>query len=272
MPLVKKKILIHPGFHKTGTTTLQRGLADKREVLAADLDMVILDEIRPASLLSRRYSVDPLPRTLAKFSEGFASILSTRDPLDDRPLFISSEALVGQIPGRHGFQTYAHAPVLMDQVVKATRGYFGPESAITVWFTKRACEPWQRSVYYQNVRTVRVTDDFDTYRRKLNTAPGLDKVVADVRAALPAWVDVQATLLEDANAIPLGLMGIALGLLGVHAEKLAPPSRQNAQVDGLLEALLQLNRSDLSEESLADEKHKLLAQYRKGRGPRPGGV
>lgn len=249
---------------------MQRGLADQREALRSGLDMMILNEIRPASLLSRRYSVDPLPRTLAKFSKTFASILETRDPSDARALLISSEALVGQIPGRHGFQSYAHAPVLLAEMVNVIRAQYGPETDVTIWFSTRAKAPWQRSVYYQNVRTVRVTDDFESYRNRLDAAHDLDEIVALVRAALPEQVAVRATRLEDVKSKRLGLIEAALDPLGVPTDRLTPPDRQNAQVDGLLEALLKLNRSDLDEVTLVEEKHKVLAQYRKKRPPRPG--
>ena len=141
------------------------------------MDMLILEDIRPAAKLSRRYSVDPRPETLAKFASVFAKSLSSKSPRDMRPLLISSEALAGQIPGRSGFRSYEAAPVLLDKMVGVVSDHFGQDVDLTVWFSTRTPEAWFKSVYYQNVRTTRVTESFEAYLPKLEEVVPLEEVL-----------------------------------------------------------------------------------------------
>ncbi|MEO0752076.1 MAG: hypothetical protein AAFY25_09740 [Pseudomonadota bacterium] len=242
---------------------MQRGLAASRVALRPNLSLLLQDDIRNATLISRRYSVNPQQKGLEMFGSAFAACLMGLNPVDKRPLLISAEALSGQIPGRKHFHGYHAAPALMAAVVKALRHKFGQTVPIRIWFSTRQPGGWMKSVYYQNVRTARVTEGFDSYARKLEQASRLDDIVQSTRDMLQGEADVRSTRLEDSADLTLGLMGLALKQLRVDTNGVKPPSKQNAQVAEVLEQLLDMNRSSLSDEDLSVAKNDFLHAVRK---------
>lgn len=223
----------------------------------------MLKDIRPLSLSARAYSAQPSHRKLTDLAEAVAQVLAGKDPADARALVISSEALVGHIPGRRGLHSYAHAPALLEVMTRAIRAHFRQQVDITIWFTTRAPEPWRKSVYYQNVRTVRVTESYEVFAPRLAQTPGLEEIVRAVRARLAGEARVLSSRLETAQEHALGHMGEVFDLLGVVWPDLTPPTLQNAQCPDLLELFLELNRSALCDAEVSEAKNALLARHRK---------
>lgn len=257
------KVLIHPGFHKTGTSSLQRALSALSPQLAPRLRVLLTDDIRPAILVARRHSVHPDAYRLAMFARHFNDCLSDIDTTDPRPLFISAEALSGQIPGRKGISDYHAAQDLLDSAVRVLTDKFGAETQISIWFTTREPESWKRSAYYQNLRSTRLTEGFDIYGPRLDKAARLDDVVATVRKRMTGRAEICATRIETCAGLPLGPLDVALDLLGIDKTDLPPQPQQNAQPPDAAEALLALNRSSLGESELATAKQDLLRRYRR---------
>ena len=256
------RILIHPGFHKTGTSSLQRATSAQARLLAPRLRVLLTDDIRPAIHVARRHSVRPDPRRLDTFTSNFAECLSGVDTHDPRPLLISAEALSGQIPGRKGITGYDTAPDLLERAVTVLHQTFGDGADIDLWFTTRDPEAWKRSAYYQNLRSTRLTEGFGTYGPKLDRAARLDQVVEAVRDRLAGRARVTATRIETCVDLPLGALDIALDRLGVDKTGLRPEPPHNTQPPDAAEALLRLNRSSLSDEALSTAKRELLRRYR----------
>lgn len=256
------RILIHPGFHKTGTSSLQRAISAQARLLAPRLRVLLTDDIRPAIHVARRHSVRPDNRRLDSFTSNFADCLSLIDADDPRPLFISAESLSGQIPGRKGITGYDTAPDLLDRAVTVLRNRFGDRATIAIWFTTRDLEAWKRSAYYQNLRSTRLTEGFGTYGPKLDRAARLDEVVAAVRDRLADRAEVTATRIETCADLPLGALEVALDRLGIDKTGLMPEPPHNTQPPDAAEALLRLNRSSLGDEALSTAKRDLLRRYR----------
>ena len=257
-------VLVHPGFHKTGTSSLQRGLEANAARLAPRLRVLLADDLGEAPMIARRYSVAPKPRRLAAFAAAFGKLAETLDPDDPRPLLISAEALAGQIPGRRGIEAYDAAPALVEAMALALRARLGADAPLTFWFTTRAPEAWLRSVYWQNLRTTRVTEDFATYARLLARAADLEAVVARVRARLDGRAEIAAQPLERCADAPLGPLGAALARPGVASDGLAPLIAYNIQPPDAVDRFLALNRSELDDATLSATKRELLRAYRKG--------
>lgn len=257
------KILIHPGFHKTGTSSLQRAATALAPMLAPRLRVLLTDDIRPAVHVARRHSVRPDARRLAAFAGNFAECLSRIDPADPRPLFISAESLSGQIPGRKGITAYDTAPDLLDHAARVAHDHFGTDTQVTIWFTTREPDAWKRSAYYQNLRSTRLTEDFDTYGPKLDRAAMLDEVVEAVRARLSGRAEVTATRIETCHDLPLGPLEVVLDRLGIDKTGLPPQPQQNTQPQDAAERLLALNRSALGDDGLSLAKQDLLRRFRR---------
>ncbi len=257
------RVLVHPGFHKTGTTSLQYALKQLADHLDPQLRTLFSDAFPEAVLAARRYSAAPAARKLEKFAGGLTTALAGIDENDPRPLLISSEQLIGRIPGRVGNWSYATTPALVGRAVDVLRDRFGETAEITVWFTTRRPEDWLRSVYWQNLRSMRITEEFDTYRARLAPAARLDEVVAETREGLSGRALVCASAIEEIGGERLGPLGTALERLGLPTDKLPPVQAFNVQPKGGAVEMLALNRSSLDDEALAEAKRDLLQAYRR---------
>ncbi|MCR9147920.1 MAG: hypothetical protein NXH74_12070 [Rhodobacteraceae bacterium] len=266
-----RHVLIHPGFHKTGTSTLQRNLLSQADRLSPRLRVMLNDDLIEATRLARKFSVHSQDSALDAFTTAIATALEGLDMQDDRPLLLSSEALVGQLPGRKQVAGYDAAAPLMARTVSALRDRIGQTARITVWFTTRAPEPWMKSAYYQNLRQRRLCEDFESHARRLERAARLDDFVAQTRAELGDRADVTATRIETCAPHRLGPLGVALDLLGVRSDDLAPVRAHNVQPEQAAAQLLDLNRSRLSDAELAKAKRKLVRAFRKGDDGAPAG-
>ena len=255
------RILVHPGFHKTGTTSVQYGLDRNAGGLAERVRVLQANDFPKAITAARRHTAQPAPRRLRNYASGFAEAVAPLDPADARPLLISSEKLLGWIPGRRENWGYADTPDFMERLADVLIGHFGEAAEITFCFTTRAAEDWQRSVYWQNLRSMRITEDFETYRARLAEGAQLDAVVAAVRARLGGRARVMARPIEELSGEPQGPLGAILRELGVAADDLVPFKSYNMQPKGAAEELLRLNRSDLDDAALTETKRKLLQDY-----------
>lgn len=257
------RILLHPGFHKTGTSSLQRGAAARSEQLAPHMRMMITQDVLHAARAARRYSARPGDAALRSFAEELTAAIRRLAPRDTRALMISSEDLSGYIPGNHEVPAYDAAPALTNVAVAVLRSHFGDDAQVTVWFTTRNARDWQRSVYWQNLRAMRVTESFEAYRSRLERAARLNDIVAEVARHVGTRAGVTSTPIEVCGTDPLGPLGTALSLLGVPSQGLAPLPAENVQPDGAAEELLALNRSNLDDDTLADAKRRVLQKYRR---------
>ncbi|SEK74129.1 hypothetical protein SAMN05443999_102166 [Roseovarius azorensis] len=257
------RILLHPGFHKTGTSSLQRGALARAHDLDPHLRVLLTPGIPGAARAARRYSAQRSARTMARFSDEFAAAIRQLDAHDPRALMISSEDLGGHLPGLRDVTTYLAAPALVHAAVAVLRARFGARAEITVWFTTRAAAPWLQSLYWQNLRAQRLTDDFETFRACLAPAADHARIVGETRDMVGSEAEVQSCDIETCGATPLGPLGAALDLLGLSGDHLAPLPRHNLQPEDAASELLALNRSALADNALAEAKRAVLRKYRR---------
>lgn len=264
------RILLHPGFHKTGTSSLQGGVQTQTDRLSEFLQFRNTADLRESARAARRFSARPEKINLWRFAIAFRAELGSVQRDGPQALLISSEDLCGTLPGLRGVLSYEAVPSLMNVAVAVLKSCFGNGAEITLWFTTRTGENWLRSVWYQNLRAQRLTEDFETFRLLLARAAELDAVVARVAARIALQGRVISTPIETCGAPPLGPLGAALDLLDIRTEGLPPLPARNAQPEGAAEELLALNRSDLADEALVEAKREVLRRYRRaGQTRRP---
>lgn len=261
------RILLHPGFHKTGTSSLQRGALARARDLDPHLRVLLTSDILGAARAARRYSAQPSAQTMTRFEEEFAAVVRHQKVHDPRALMISSEDLSGHLPGLRGVTTYRAAPALVQAAVTVLRAHVGAAAAISVLYTTRAPEPWLKSLYWQNLRAQRLTEDFESFRARLAPAADHARIIGETRAILGSQADVHACNIETCGATPLGPLGAALDLLGVPRDSLAPLPRHNLQPEEAARDLLALNRSALPDDVLAEAKREVLRAYRRTSPP-----
>lgn len=261
------RVLLHPGFHKTGTSSLQRGTIAQADALAPHLRVLLGTDMIRAIRAARRYSTRQSQGRLRRFCEHFETAIRDLSPDDPRAVLISSEDLGGHMPGLSNVTTYEAVPSLMLAASTALRAHFGQTAQIKIRFGTRDAASWLKSLYWQNLRARRLTDDFDTFHQEFAPAADLNRIVASTRALLSTEVDVGEIALETGARHRLGPLGVALKLLDIPTASLCPIGAQNRQPANGAEALLALNRSGLDDAALKDAKRDLLHAYRRNRQP-----
>ncbi|MCR8824993.1 hypothetical protein [Pseudosulfitobacter koreensis] len=237
------RILIHAGFHKTGTTTMQKTLRANRKVLrpcriVLRPDMVALCEA------ARAYSVSRSQTDLALIQYEAASLAESWGT-ETADVVLSSEDLSGHMPGRRGLTTYDATPRIMRALTQAIAAAL-PNAEQVLYFTTRAADPWLRSCYVQHLRATRITLSAAEYAARMAASADLDGIVAQVAAAVPG-IRVVAQPLEGCTT-PLGPLAPLLDVLGIAPETLnSRPPENTSPPPGLTDAMLALNRSDLSD-------------------------
>ncbi|WP_292263811.1 hypothetical protein [Marivita sp.] len=251
------RIVIHAGFHKTGTTSVQSMLRENASVLEPHVRVFLKEAFDGLTESARAFSIDPKKKTLAAVTRAAVAFFETVDRKDPRPILMSSEDLSGHMPGRHGLECYDSAGLVMKCLSDAAFRRFGNDTDLTFYFSTRMREPWLRSTWWQNLRSTRLTDDFETYSNQFDAARSLDDILEEIAHDV-APARVTSFLLEDAATLPLGPLDPLVTLLELteldrDAVVVLPP--ENVQPDlGIDAVFLALNRSELPERDVQDAK------------------
>ncbi len=255
------RIVIHAGFHKTGTTSVQAMLRANAQALSAELRVFLREDIEPLAAITGAYPLKDGAERLRKISRRSFGVFKTCDPDDPRPILISCEDLAGTIPGRLDVSGYTGTAEILSAITRSARSRFGKALELVFFFSTRAPDDWLHSTWWQNLRSSRLTEDFETYSARLRDAADHEAVLTDLAERLrPARVTSLG--LEDCVDFALGPLEPLLEIAGVSAElreALTLQSPANVSADlGLHDAFLALNRSDLTDKNLGIEKRRLL--------------
>lgn len=256
------RVLLHAGFHKTGTTTLQQALLRNRRALSPHLRLIPREDLMPAGRTARAWSAGRDPMEMALFRYELAQAVEGWGRSDPRPVVLSQEDLCGNMPGRHGVESYAAAAPLM-QAMAETLTELYPQARPELYFSTRAPETWLASVYAQHLRAMRMTLSAEEFAERYRAAADLDAVVDEIAETL-APLPVHRAALEDSRDRPLGPLDPLLDLLELPDDMRAgldpQPPANTAPPPGCAAELLILNRSDLGDEALRAAKRDLLAR------------
>ncbi len=239
-----RRVILHTGFHKTGTTTLQATLRENRVALKKHVALRLRWHLKDIVAAARGYSTDHDPLTLIKLQSRFGQMVNDLPGMPRRTLIISAEELSGHLPGRDGLADYAAAPVLLYAYWEILKARF-PQAEVLVYLTTRAPEPWLVSAYAEHVTSSNMTLDFAAFRDQFADAANLDAMVSEIASRVPVQVHTQR--LEDCRDVPLGpteqLLDLAEVPLSVRSD-LVPvrPANQRAG-DAVLQGLLAANRT-----------------------------
>lgn len=255
-----RQVVIHAGFHKTGTTSVQAMLRENADVLAPHVQVFLKDGFETLTTRARAFSIDPGERTLAKVAKAAAGFFSGLDRDDPRPILLASEDLSGHMPGRHGLECYDSASLIMRCISVSAFAWFGEDADVTFYFSTRDRDTWLRSTWWQNLRSTRLTLDFEAYTKRFYGAATLDDILADVAKDVAPAIVVSERL-EDVSGRPYGPLDPLLGILDMPgldrtALRVLPP--ENVQPDAGIDAVfLALNRSTLSDKDIQEAKHSI---------------
>lgn len=266
------RLVIHAGFHKTGTTSVQTALADNAAILAPHVRVLLRDDVTAMIEAARGYSLHRRPRHRQSVEDAAQALFGTLDRDDPRPVLISSEDLSGFMPGRREVVDYGAVPEIMRAMETAARSALGASLDLTLYFSTRQPRKWVKSLWWQNLRNTRLDMDLPRYRRKAERIADLDAVVSAVQAVVAC--PVEAVSLDITQDLPQGPLAPLTELIDLPEPARAalvfgPPANRRPDI-GLERVFLELNRSGLADDVVARTKTTLLREARDMAGTTPG--
>ncbi|MCF2871056.1 hypothetical protein L0664_08255 [Octadecabacter sp. G9-8] len=254
-------MIVHAGFHKTGTTSVQRFLRANGKHIYPRCAMVLPARLdRKAAHMALRYSEIGSQDYLDAFGAELHETLSAIVP-KNRSVLITDERLSGRMPGRDGQVGYPAAPALLARAEDVICDVFGTEADVVFHFSTRDPLSWLHSTYKHNLRVSRLNMDENEHRAAYALPGTLGDIADDVAKGLTGTVhttDLADMTTDFGPAQPL----IDLINLPAHLHKrLKPqPAANVGPKDGLIEDLLALNRAGLSDQALRAAKSALLGK------------
>lgn len=226
-----RRVVIHIGFHKTGTTTTQEVFRSNAKRLEPEVRIILRSDMSYAIWAARRAGASSLHRGMFRylFRKLFKRVLrSGGGPADPRPVLVSCETLAGVMPGLHDKWSYAAAPLLAADALEAVHQVYGENVSATIVCTVRSPETWTHSSW-QHLRNKGKTQ-LDLAAHTAMLGGQLDTVAWAQRvenAVAPTPVRVLA--LEEMTKLPLFAAGPMLDLAGVDSAVISSLSAVNAQ-------------------------------------------
>lgn len=259
------RLLIHAGFHKTGTTSVQHLLSKNKRALAPMTHVFLRKHLLPACQAARAYSASRSSADLLDFSAAFAAFLETLDMQDRRDIILSSEDLSGLMPGRRNLQSYDAAPLLMKAASLMVQRVLGDQiDDVIFYFSLRAPDPWLRSCHTQHLRAIRMTLDADDYAREYAASANLPLIVEKIRIATAPY-RVETAWLENCTKAPLGPLQPIADILDWprtmrNAVKMHPPANVSMPAE-LRAEFLEINRNTEDMSALPKAKEAARRRY-----------
>ncbi len=268
----QRRILLHPGFHRTGTASVAAFLDANRADLAPHLGLLLPPDLTAATDLTRRFSADLNPLRLADLVETMDDILAAHGlhPIlnDTRDMVISAPDLGGLMPGAPGVTSYGAVPIATAYLAGYLTERF-PRAEVVVVFTTRGPRDWLQSVWRASLAAQRLKQDWTTFSAALARAANLDHAILNAAHAIDP-VAAYTLPLHEAALHPQGPGGALLELIDLPAPLRAAlrpvPATGRGPSPDLAATLLELNLSDLPKKLLAEEK-QLLTQAERTRAP-----
>jgi hypothetical protein len=258
------RIVVHAGFHKTGTTTVQQTLRQNARILWPVMALGLRPKLVPILQAARGYSTWRDPLSLMKFGDRVDHYLAGLNLSANRMLCLSAEELSGHLPGRDTVPDYGAAPALMREFAQVAQARFGPALDLCFYFSTRRPDAWLQSAWAEHVKASRMTRDLPRFMTETRPAANLPAVVNAIRTAVSPH-QVHSTALEDTAPLPFGPAQPLIELLALpprRAAQLEPvtrPANTSLPAD-ILDQMLALNRSDLPRPAINAAKAALLAQ------------
>lgn len=260
-------VIVHAGFHKTGTTSLQDFFADNHAALRPYVDYHGQgDTLHRSAVAARIFAKKPSLWRLRAVRRALAHDLAA---LPDAPvILLSREHYSGVMPGHRSWtggrvRRFTRAAKPLARAIRgALRARFGDDVQITFFYTTREWHSWIASVHGHLLRAIDLTDDLATFRARFSPRFGPEPEAERMRRYL-APLPVVTARLEDHAAHLEGAASVLLDLIGVPPEvraTLTPARRSNTGRDkATRDALRKLNEQEMTKAARRAAKEALLS-------------
>lgn len=242
-----RRVIVHIGAQKTGSTSLHRFLARNRDALARRLEIRVPEKGSVTRELGRTcalYSMRPANHEadLIRLIQEVRSELET----DDRVCILSHENICGAMMGRAGVREMFPR---LREIIGLFETHLAPFVPDYVLYT-REITGWKRSVHNQAVKSDSYAGTLEQFLAETATCRGWDAVRADMEDVVGAD-RVRVFALEDetsADRPGRQLLRFA-GLRDAEIDALSPlAGRSNQSLNpGALEFMRQLNELALAQ-------------------------
>ncbi len=247
--MAKKKLHIHLGPHKTGSSAIQRGLKDNAKLLRADFGLthIAMPQIAKAAKLlnaDRAFdAADALEDIAAQCQEAPGDCI------------LSNEDLSGVLPGVRGARdVYPHLWRNLAALQEAFNTF-----DCRYYFFLRDKENWVKSAYVQNLKHRQKFSNPESFRDFLRLEPLWDGVVADAQTHLGAsFVTLRYIEGEKLTAMQTLLRAIP-GLDNKKLAGIAEPQANISPSEDEIFLMERINRSSASQEAKRLAKLALLS-------------
>lgn len=264
------RVIIHAGFHKTGTTSLQNFMKANEKNFPPTISYYGKTDFLGAGAAARIYGQRPFPWRLWRFKKQLRGFLEGIK--ETKTIILSRETFAGTMPG-HSYisgrvaMNYSPASVKLAKVIiRELHRRFGSDVEIEFLYTTRARDAWLRSVHGHLLRSIKLELDQETFVHRMSETESPDQQAKRIAKAIsPTPVHISA--LEDTKTAPFGPAQKLVELLEIDPEtlaKLSPvaPAYQGQSAD-LRAAFLALNREVKNKTVLRKRKEALLRQGHK---------
>lgn len=258
-----RPMIIHAGFHKTGTTTVQNVLKAQHPFLAPHVCVILKSDVPQLCQTALAYATEPSRARLGAFRDEAATCFGEMPDDDTRPILMSAEDMCGAIPGRSGRIGYPHATTLLKTLISQIT----PDCAPQIYLSTRASLPWLKSCYAHNLRHGRTRLSRDEFIAA-HAGPSLRDIADEIASAL-GGVPVATAALEDTSTSAQGPLTPILDLLNLATDlrgPLRPTSIGNPSLPpDIQDAFLLLNREEDDGAKRSAAKKQLIADYLRGK-------
>jgi len=265
------RVIVHAGFHKTGTSSLQDFIAQNHTALAPYLRYYSKPDLPAAGTAARLYGQRPYVWRRLGFRRAFRRFLAGIP--DDPTIVISRETFGGIMPGHRDLfgrqinDMTATAIALAQEMTAAIHRRFGPQTEIVLLYTTRQTDSWMASVYGHLLRSIHLTTDFPEFLAGFEPLPDPQKSANRIAKALSP-IPVHIARLEDFSDHPHGPAAAVLDLARVPDQaraRLTRAAHKNPRQPASLEKeFLKLNRSNRPKNQLKQIKDQMLRDLNKG--------
>ena len=263
-----RRFIIHAGFHKTATSTVQKTLETHQDVLSPFVQLISRKKLKPTRKSAQVFSVKHDPVELGILQAMFVEVLSELKPDDPRPVLMSSEDFTGYLIGRHGIKDYRAAPAIAAALKDTLELVFGEKFELVFFYSTRN-EGWLESCHWQLIKNSEEQITLDAFREWYENAADFAPVLSQIKAAVEPSKVFSAAIEDQVG--PLGPLQPLLDLCGLPENvqskiTLAKPQNVSGS-DTLRDELLALSESDedglVARKGLIRARRTLIRQSKK---------
>lgn len=267
---MQRRFILHAGFHKTATTSLQHFLIENSGVLSTQHSIWVSDFIKPISNKASKFSILRDTKILSEMAYRLQVYIEDEAKLHSKDIICSHEDFSGQLPGRadtnnHYDTIHETLPILCKTITDS--GLF---SEIIVYFSSRNHEKWLESLYWHLVQNFDLKLDFNNFKIKYTTFPKLEEIINKIRLKI-LDVKIVSANIDDYKDAEFGAITPFIDVINPTEDmrsKLQNIDRHRVRLpmDICLE-LLEINRNDaLTIKVRQEQKRAIIEEYNQSQG------